>query len=72
MKQIIKNINIFQSLKPLENAIKILRKDFTFSMFNWFFRSPWTLACYMIEGQSSKDFINTRTAFGLTINGFKN
>mgnify|MGYP003321833063 CR=1 FL=1 len=24
--------------------------------------APWTLACYMIEGQSSKDFINTRKA----------
>ena len=24
--------------------------------------APWTLACYMIEGKGSKDFINTRKA----------
>ena len=58
-----KNIDIFQSLKPLENAIKILRNDISPSVsLVGFAGAPWTLACYMIEGQSSKDFINTRTA----------
>ena len=61
--KIVKNINIFQSLKPLENAIKILRSEIPSSVcLVGFSGAPWTLACYMIEGQSSKDFINTRTA----------
>jgi uroporphyrinogen decarboxylase len=61
--KVIKNINISQSLKPLENAIKILRKEISSSVcLIGFSGAPWTLACYMIEGQSSKDFINTRTA----------
>jgi uroporphyrinogen decarboxylase len=61
--KIIKNINIFQALKPLEDAIKILRKEIQPSVcLIGFAGAPWTLACYMIDGQSSKDFINTRTA----------
>ena len=61
--KIIKNINIAQSLKPLEKAIKILRNDIPSSVcLVGFSGAPWTLACYMIEGQSSKDFINTRKA----------
>ena len=61
--KIIKNINIFQMLKPLENAIKVLRRDLNSSIcLIGFSGAPWTLACYMIEGQSSKDFINTRKA----------
>ena len=58
-----KNINISKTLNPLEKAIKILRKDIPSSVcLVGFAGAPWTLACYMIEGQSSKDFINTRKA----------
>ena len=58
-----KKINIFQLLEPLKNAIEIIRQDIPSSIcLIGFSGAPWTLACYMIEGQSSKDFINTRTA----------
>ena len=61
--KILTNINIAKSLKPLEKAIKILRKEIPPSIcLIGFSGAPWTLACYMIEGQSSKDFINTSTA----------
>jgi uroporphyrinogen decarboxylase len=61
--KIMKNVNIANLLRPLENAIKILRKDIPSSIcLIGFSGAPWTLACYMIEGRSSKDFINTRTA----------
>ena len=32
--------------------------------------APWTLACYMIEGKGSKDFINTRKALWSSHNWF--
>ena len=32
--------------------------------------APWTLACYMIEGKGSKDFINTRKALWNSNNWF--
>ncbi len=61
--QILKNINIFNKLKPLKDSISILRKDLPKSKsLIGFAGAPWTLACYMIEGQSSKDFVNTRKA----------
>ena len=61
--KILKNINIFDKLKPLKDSISILRNELPESKsLIGFAGAPWTLACYMIEGQSSKDFINTRTA----------
>ena len=61
--QILKNINIFNKLKPLKDSISILRNQLPQSKsLIGFAGAPWTLACYMIEGQSSKDFINTRKA----------
>ena len=61
--KILKNINISQKLEPLKTSISILRKELPQSTsLIGFAGAPWTLACYMIEGQSSKDFINTRKA----------
>ena len=61
--KILKNIDVFDKLEPLETAISILRRELPRSKsLIGFAGAPWTLACYMIEGQSSKDFINTRRA----------
>ena len=61
--QILKNIDIFNKLKPLKDSISILRNELPQSKsLIGFAGAPWTLACYMIEGQSSKDFLNTRKA----------
>ena len=61
--KILKNINISQKLEPLKTAISVLRKELPQSTsLIGFAGAPWTLACYMIEGQSSKDYINTRKA----------
>ena len=58
-----KKIDIFQSLKPIEDAIYVLREDLPKNVsLIGFAGAPWTLSCYMIEGKGSKDFINTRTA----------
>ena len=58
-----KNINVTKALKPLANALKTLRKELpTSKCLIGFSGAPWTLACYMIEGHGSKDFIKTRTA----------
>ena len=58
-----KKIDIFQSLKPIEDAIHVLREDLPKNVsLIGFAGAPWTLSCYMIEGKGSKDFINTRTA----------
>ena len=61
--KILKNIEIFEKLEPLQTSISILRNELPRSTsLIGFAGAPWTLACYMIEGQSSKDFINTRRA----------
>ena len=60
---ILKNISISDKLEPLKKSISILRKDLPKSKsLIGFAGAPWTLACYMIEGKGSKDFINTRKA----------
>ncbi len=58
-----KKIDIFQSLRPINDAMYILKKDLPshISLIG-FAGAPWTLSCYMIEGKGSKDFIKTRTA----------
>jgi len=61
--KIIKNISITTELEPLRDAISFLRSELPkhISLIG-FAGAPWTLACYMIEGKGSKDFIKTRKA----------
>ena len=61
--EILKNISISSKLEPLKNSINYLRKKLPKSIaLIGFAGAPWTLACYMIEGKGSKDFVNTRKA----------
>tara|TARA_B100000900_G_C20374817_1_gene631958 strand:- start:78 stop:827 length:750 start_codon:yes stop_codon:yes gene_type:complete len=61
--KILQNVSIHSRLKPLENSIIYLRKKLARSIgLIGFAGAPWTLACYMVEGKGSKDFINTRKA----------
>ncbi len=61
--KIIKNISIASKLEPLKDSICSLRADLPKSIsLIGFAGAPWTLACYMIEGKGSKDFIKTRKA----------
>ena len=58
-----KNISITTKLEPLKNSIISLKNILPKSIsLIGFAGAPWTLACYMIEGKGSKDFIQTRTA----------
>ena len=61
--KIIKNVSIQRKLEPLKISINSLRDALPkkISLIG-FAGAPWTLACYMIEGKGSKDFINTRRA----------
>ena len=59
----LKNISLSSKLEPLKNSISFLRDNLPKSLsLIGFAGAPWTLACYMIEGTGSKDFINTRKA----------
>lgn len=55
-----KKIN-FNDLTPVRNAIINIKKLIPFKKdLIGFCGAPWTLACYMIERRSSKDYIETR------------
>ena len=61
--KIVKNISIASELEPLSNSISCLRSELPkCTSLIGFAGAPWTLACYMIEGKGSKDFIKTRKA----------
>ena len=61
--KILKKVSISSKLEPLQNSISYLRNKLSKSIaLIGFAGAPWTLACYMIEGNGSKDFINTRRA----------
>ena len=61
--KIFKNLSVTNKFEPIRNSIKFLRKELPSSKsLIGFSGAPWTLACYMIEGKGSKDFINTRKA----------
>ncbi len=56
-----KNIDL-HDLLPIKNAISKIKKTIPPSKdLIGFCGAPWTLACYMIDGGSSKDFTKTRT-----------
>jgi len=51
------SFNPFEQLSYVMDAIKLTKKNLKPSIpLIGFSGSPWTLACYMIQGQSSKDF----------------
>ena len=60
---ILNNIKLIDLLSPLTKALSILKSSLPNNIcLIGFAGAPWTLACYMIEGRSSKDFIQTRKA----------
>ena len=60
---IIDNVDICILMSPLNKALMNLRSSLPNKVsLIGFAGAPWTLACYMIEGKSSKDFIQTRKA----------
>jgi uroporphyrinogen decarboxylase len=54
-----------QALEPVYEAVQSIRKGLDTEGFGnttliGFSGAPWTLACYMVEGSGSKDFLKTR------------
>ena len=61
-----KQIN-FNNLRSIKNAISKIKKIISPKQdLIGFCGAPWTLACYMIEGGTSKDFALTRNFCGIT------
>ncbi len=61
--KIIKKVDLLNKLKPLQISISTIKNQLPKEKkLIGFAGAPWTLACYMIEGHGSKDFINTRKA----------
>ena len=68
---VIDNIDIAKLLEPLSSALTHLRVSLPDkTCLIGFAGAPWTLACYMIDGKSSKDFIETRKAVWGSIKWF--
>ena len=66
-----KNISICSKLQPIKNSIIQIKNKLPNSIgLIGFAGAHWTLACYMIEGKGSKDFINTRKALWNSHNWF--
>ncbi len=52
---------VLDKLAPVFTAIRLIRKELSpDKSLIGFAGSPWTVACYMIEGKGSKDFATTR------------
>jgi len=69
--EILNDIDIKNLIKPLDQALKILRSSIPNNVaLIGFAGAPWTLACYMIEGHSTKDFLLTRKAVWSSNNWF--
>jgi len=57
--------DIHQTLEPIYETVKTVRAMLDNEGFNdtaliGFAGAPWTVACYMVEGQGSRDFMNTK------------
>jgi uroporphyrinogen decarboxylase len=55
------SLNVADSLAYVMNAVRLIRHEMPRDLpLIGFSGSPWTLACYMVEGGSSKDFTHIR------------
>ena len=58
--------NIDKTLSPIYQTLRNVRSSLTVERFHdtaiiGFAGSPWTVACYMVEGQGSKDYLTVKT-----------